>query len=126
MGRQRDVSSARRFNPHVDEGYDSHVSPNQMEYVIFNSAQILPLYVLHLGNGQAQHELPTTLSVPQPVDLTAYARKHLPNGFGTAKGGRFLVEEIAPVDDDEELWGEYQYTNSEQRSEFDGRLIRLF
>lgn len=123
MGRRRNVTSPRRFNSNVEEGFDSHVSPNELEYVVFNSVQVLPLYVLHLGDQQAQSVLPKGLDFRQPVDLTEYARKYLPNGFGMARGRRFVVEEIAPVDDDEELWGEYQYTNAEQQSEFLGRLL---
>ena len=39
-----------------NKGYDSHVSPSKYEYVIFNSAQLLPLIVLHVTNGIANHE----------------------------------------------------------------------
>lgn len=30
---------------------DSHVSPNEMEYIVFDTAQIIPCYVLHLDYG---------------------------------------------------------------------------
>lgn len=115
MGRRRHMDSTRRLDPTVAEGYDSHVSPNSLEYVVFNSAQVLPLYVLHLGNRPAGSELSASLdfrlSKPAQVEgnLTEYARKHFPTGFGAASGHKFVVEAIAPVDDDEELWGEYQH-----------------
>jgi hypothetical protein len=41
-------------------GSDSHVANNQMEYIVFESARILPVYVLHLDwgeGGNAQHLL---------------------------------------------------------------------
>jgi uncharacterized protein (DUF3820 family) len=41
-----------------------------------------------------------------PTHLTNMARKHFPFGFGAGK--RFVVLEIADVDDDEEAWGDYQ------------------
>jgi hypothetical protein len=112
------------------EDFDSFISPSGLEYVIFNPAQLLPLYVLHITNASGsswadnlpQHMLSQRLRVAlrHPLDgtaatekkdrqrlLTAHARKHLPHGFGPA-GLNFVVEDIAPVDDDEELWGEFQ------------------
>jgi len=35
-------------DPRAKEGYDSHESPCGLEWAVFSSAQILPLYVLHL------------------------------------------------------------------------------
>jgi hypothetical protein len=32
-------------------GYDSHLSPDQVELVIFNSNQILPCYIVHYGSS---------------------------------------------------------------------------
>jgi hypothetical protein len=34
-------------------GYDSHMSPSKFEYIVFNPAQVLPLYVLHVTDGDA-------------------------------------------------------------------------
>ncbi|KAG6917221.1 hypothetical protein DXG01_003335 [Tephrocybe rancida] len=118
MGRRRLMTETRRYIPTVEPGFDSHVSPSQLEYIVFNSAQVLPLYVLHLGNGREESDprpnLP--LSIPSSAlsedNLTEYARKHLPNGFGASSGHRFTVLEIAPIDDDEELWGEYQHIDA--------------
>lgn len=42
----------RRGVETVEKGYDSHVSATGFEYVVFNSAQLLPLYVLHLTDGK--------------------------------------------------------------------------
>lgn len=36
----------------VEKGYDSHASNTGFEYIVFNSAQLLPLYVLHLTDGR--------------------------------------------------------------------------
>ncbi|KAG6832852.1 hypothetical protein H0H87_000206 [Tephrocybe sp. NHM501043] len=82
--------------------------------------RVLPLYVLHLG--QSRHasgpEHLALIKTPMEGNLTYYARKHLPNGFGTASGHQFTVLEIAPIDDDEELWGEYQHTDGQAEGEF--------
>ncbi|KAF8070035.1 hypothetical protein FPV67DRAFT_1667930 [Lyophyllum atratum] len=115
MGRRCNMTATLRSIPGVKQGFDSHVSPNKMEYIVFNSAQVLPLYVLHLGNGPVKSEVPRGLTIVQSKpaqfegNLTKYARKHLPMGFGAASGHRFVVEAIASIDDDEELWGEYQH-----------------
>ncbi|KAF8876772.1 hypothetical protein CPB84DRAFT_381179 [Gymnopilus junonius] len=118
MGRKCMLTGYRRLNDTVEEGYDSHVAPNGLEYIVFQSAQVLPLYVLHLGNGNNNSDQPLTANRgPGPVhfegNLTEYARKHLPNGFGAASGHRFVVEAIAPVDEDEEVWGDYQHEEGE-------------
>ncbi|KAG6916106.1 hypothetical protein DXG01_008379 [Tephrocybe rancida] len=114
------ITMGRRF--HIDDswlrgtktlipGYDSHVSPGSLEYIVFDPAQVLPLYVLHLGEGKADVARPSESLVANSHNMTEYARKHFPLGFG---GGRFVVEAIAPVDDDEELWGENQYDGDEE------------
>lgn len=137
MGRRYEMrrgESQFRRNTGVAQGYDSHVSPSQLEYVIFNPEHLLPLYVLHLEDSASNRTAwnapaPTiSASTSRPLDpssnlsgasvdislverrklLTAQARKHFPYGFGAASGSKFVVEEIAPVDDDEEEWGEYQ------------------
>ncbi|KAG8952819.1 hypothetical protein FRC04_003744 [Tulasnella sp. 424] len=137
MGRRYEMrrsESQFRRNPEVAQGYDSHVSPSQLEWVIFNPEHLLPLYVLHLEDSTSNRPAwnapaPTiSSSTSRPLDpssnlsgasadislverrklLTAQARKHFPYGFGAASGSKFVVEEIAPVDDDEEEWGEYQ------------------
>jgi hypothetical protein len=53
MGRPIQVSRAetRRTEGLFDEQADSHVSPNGLEYIVFDTAQIIPCYVLHLDYG---------------------------------------------------------------------------
>ncbi|KAG8983208.1 hypothetical protein FRB90_006219 [Tulasnella sp. 427] len=141
------ISEMRR-NPDLLKGYDSHVSPSGYEYVVFNPEHLLPLYVLHLKNPVASSAaLKRAWNAPGPIIdscsvdpssalygasadlsllarrklLTAQARKHFPYGFGPASGTKFVVEEIAPVDDDEEEWGEYQEDRFEKLlDEIDG------
>ncbi|KAG5649922.1 hypothetical protein H0H81_001485 [Sphagnurus paluster] len=130
MGRRRDMSDPCRGVRSTENGFDSHVCPSKKEYVVFHSAQVLPLYVLHIGDANHKKSVATSFSnnsVQATVpELTAYARKHLPQGFGAASGHRFVVEAIAPVDDDEELWGEYQHDSEgvDNKGEFqDERLV---
>jgi hypothetical protein len=96
-----------------------------LEYVTFHPAQLLPLFVLHITNAtgsDADYLSPFVRSPGLTGDLlrgevssegqrrillTAHARKRLPSGFGP-KGTHFVVEDMAPVDEDEELWGEFQ------------------
>ncbi|OTB08082.1 hypothetical protein M426DRAFT_19233 [Hypoxylon sp. CI-4A] len=115
-------------------GADSHVGNRDLEYIVFDTAQILPVYVIHIDWGQdnAQHfqDLPrdpsnfiptqrthTKLSnnIRWPGDVqreraSAFARaaKWFPYGYGPSTGARFVVEEIGDVDEDEEEYGDYQ------------------
>jgi hypothetical protein len=132
------------YSDQCEEGFDSHIGkmndPNKSpdEYIVFNSAQVLPLYVLHVDYEPAPGEpgprnwqtwmagwlkrqrrystgvdeidysyTKLTLAMKRKI-LTKVATKHFPLGFGPAVGNKFVVEEIAPVDDDDEEWGEYQ------------------
>ncbi|OBT56061.1 hypothetical protein VE04_04199 [Pseudogymnoascus sp. 24MN13] len=115
-------------------GAHSHVGNYEYEYVVFNSAQILPCYVIHLDWGadnryffadipedkasfvaQAKKH-PKLLAEPMaPGDkqrakeaLVAKASKYFPYGYGPATGTSFVVEEVGEVDEDEEDYGEYQ------------------
>lgn len=132
--RQMGIEEYHHCDPQVIEGFDSHVSPNKKEYVLFDGAQLLPLFVLHLTRAKNSHLNPLQSLAPLGFDarqellnslkftpkqkhaqmvslreqMTEQARKFLPHGFGSAHGRMFVVEEIAPVDDDEEMWGDYQ------------------
>ena len=55
------------------EDYDSHVSPSGFEYIVFNSSQLLPLYVLHVTDGDPNLESFWKLRIQQgpPVHLRA-------------------------------------------------------
>jgi hypothetical protein len=118
-------------------GSDSHVGNNQMEYIVFNTARILPVYVLHLDWGDAND---LHLYIPRdPYDwsqaendrswrrgrnddeavwagdkkrqkeaVMARARKWFPYGFGPKSSNNFVVEEVGYVSEDEEDYGEYQ------------------
>ena len=119
MGRKYHMTDTAHSNPNVTNNYHSHVSPSKLEYIVFDSAQLLPIYVLHLNTRSSKAPPPLTLTDPYGHDvatdgktrrmmLTARARKFLPNGFGASTGTKFVVEEIADVDDDEEDWGEFQ------------------
>ena len=108
------------------EGYDSHVSENGSQLIVFHPWQILPCYVVHLversygrddddtGGARLQVSSKVDASGPLPVAtksrhavLTALAKKNLPFGFGPA-GSKFVVEEMAPYSDDDEDRGEYR------------------
>jgi len=150
MGRRYTCPAwTRDGSDQVMDGFDSHVGESftpkgePKEYVVFNHAQLLPLYVLHIDhedcwndrgpskprfsswsayqawwNDQQRQKLTGLEEVDESYQtltpamkkkiLTKIARKHFPMGFGPATGNNFVVEEIAPVDDDEEDWGEYQ------------------
>ena len=112
-------------------GADSHVGNNNLEYIVFEAAQILPVYVVHLDWGADNtlyfEDLPSdpaqwterkrVVKVEDefPGDrqrrkaaIMAKAAKYFPYGFGPATGTRFVVEEVADVSDDEEQYGDYQ------------------
>jgi len=111
-----DVSGVRECRP----GHDSHISPCGKEYVLFNAAQVLPCFVIHHRErsatevAQYRKECLQNLLISKEAEghdrvkrMTAIARKQLPFGFGPA-GARFEVLEIAPVDEDDEEYGQYQ------------------
>ena len=94
-------------------GYDSHVSADNTEMVLFKNAQVLPCYVIHyewLTDKQADpmHGIDRTdiSSKDKQIKMKAQALKHLPYGFGPA-GANFIVEEVADPDEDD-LDEEYQ------------------
>jgi len=126
------------------EGADSHVGNYNMEYIVFDSAQILPCYVIHLdwGNDNVKYfedvELDRGKFVPkvqkvhtrllnhenmpgdrqrQKAALVAKAAKYFPYGYGPATGTRFVVEEVGEVDEDEEDYGDYQGLRGEKNHE---------
>jgi len=41
----------------LTKGYDSHLSPDQTEVVIYDTAQILPCYVVHFASGYAKVDI---------------------------------------------------------------------
>ncbi|KAF2230984.1 hypothetical protein EV356DRAFT_507945 [Viridothelium virens] len=108
---------------------------HNLEYVVFDPAQILPCYVLHLdwgafqnvtkrlsqfqknpiGKPKAGAEAFRSAYSSDPGDRQrlkeakkAAAAKWFPYGFGPATGSKFIIEEIGEIDDDEESYGDYQ------------------
>jgi hypothetical protein len=126
------------------EGADSHIANRGFEYIVFEPAQIVPVYVVHLDWGQDNAEyfmnLPQDPSnwIPQQSKLhpklnktvmapgdrerakaavRAKAAKYFPYGYGPASGGRFVVEEVGEIDDDEEEYGDYQAMRGQELAE---------
>lgn len=117
-------------------GADSHVNPSQYAYIVFDSAQIVPCYVLHLDytgddshgpnlSSLVQSRGGNTLSknkwdgnvrlVEAPGDvqrkkaeLIAKGQKFFAYGFGSLNGKQIVIEDVADVDDDDEDYGDYQ------------------
>ncbi|KAL9095094.1 MAG: hypothetical protein Q9165_002697 [Trypethelium subeluteriae] len=137
MGRSWQVTRADnwRLETQTKEGTDSCIANDNLEYVVFEPAQVLPCYVLHLDWG-ARHNMTKRLmelqsnliGMPKPGAWAfkatnsefagdrqrnkearkAAAAKWFPYGFGPATGSRFIIEDIGEVDDDEEEYGDYQ------------------
>ena len=140
MGRTAGVTrddNWRRYGEAMP-GADSHVANAGHEYVVFDEAQIVPCYVVHLDWGAEQarrflEDVPDDPAAwierqrrnkthPKLLPKVAYAgdvereraakqaaaAKWFPYGYGPAKGTRFVIEEIGETSDDEENYGEYQ------------------
>ncbi|KFY63038.1 hypothetical protein V496_04257 [Pseudogymnoascus sp. VKM F-4515 (FW-2607)] len=142
MGRSAHLSREDQWSKHSVPypGAHSHVG-NEFEYVVFNSAQILPCYVVHLDWGAHNTRFfedipndkanfvakthPKLLNEPMaPGDkqrakeaLVAKASKYFPYGYGPATGTSFVVEDVGEVDEDEEDYGEYQGDRIDQTHE---------
>ncbi|KAF2807292.1 uncharacterized protein BDZ99DRAFT_447640 [Mytilinidion resinicola] len=115
-------------------GADSHVSAPGNAYIVFNSAQILPCYVLHLDwtgstaedtqnfllnnlstgtQGKKRRAVAETSMAPGDVlrlkqERLARAQKFFAYGFGPVSGRNIVIEDIGDIDDDEEDYGDYQ------------------
>ena len=115
---------------------DSHVANNEHEYIVFDEAQIVPCYVVHLDWGaeaarKLLEDIPNDPEAwierqkkthPRLVPKAVYAgdverekaakqaaaAKWFPYGYGPARGTRFVIEEIGETSDDEENYGKYQ------------------
>lgn len=155
MGRAATMryGEVRRKNGLLLDTTHSHVSPDQKEYTVFDSAQIIPCYVVHLADHpdlinekyMAKHNtiklsqavLKGSAYNDEPKDydrrgneikwpgqeekkkraIKAGAAKHFPFGFGPATGSNFVIEDVADVSDDEEVYGEFQKQRIEQGTE---------
>lgn len=144
MGRSVNVdrSFALWQESDVLAGYDSHVANRDLEYIVFDPAQILPVYAVHMDWGEEHNEMhyipdnpnewappsrrqtrpvsevaPTMAGASQmcPGDrkkakeaVMARASKWFPYGFGPMTKGKFVVEDVGEISDDEEEYGDYQ------------------
>lgn len=132
MGRSKRVDRSFKLNTESEAvaNHDSHIANRDLEYVVFDTAQILPVYVIHLD-----WEDMNWVHVPPPSDPTkwtkresdpdvaptmagvsrmapgerkkakeaimARARKWFPYGFGPKTRGNFVVEDVGDISDDE-------------------------
>lgn len=88
------------------KGYDSHLSPDGSEWVLFQASQVLPVYVLHVtsaasggrrtgsGSSDAQRQLSLAAEAAAAAEEAAMARASF---YIDTK--RFNVLEVAPVDE---------------------------
>ncbi|KAF2425818.1 ADP-ribosylation [Tothia fuscella] len=119
----------RKFNT-ARPGTDSHVGNNNLEYIVFDSAQILPCYVIHLdwharpsrtllqlksraARLRINSEIPVDKIFPgdkqrYKAERLAQARKFFAYGFGPVSRNKIVIEDMADLDGDEEDYGEYQ------------------
>lgn len=133
MGRSVVVGSEQRGVTAAVLDADSHVSSDQLEYIVFDPAMVLPCYVIHYEEVDEDHENgleddsawtnnsnvnrlsnkfgPTLApgdAQRQKAEIFARGSKWFPYGYGPATSGKFVIEDVAEIDDDEEEWGNYQ------------------
>lgn len=134
MGRSAVVGSEQRGMTEAVMDADSHVSSNQKEYIVFDPAMILPCYVIHYEGVDEDYEkdyeadnawannstninrladrfgpaLAPGDAQRRKAEIFARGSKWFPYGYGPATNGKFVIEDVAEVDDDEEEWGNYQ------------------
>lgn len=123
-------------------GADSHESNNRYEYIVFDSAQVLPCYVLHVDlkaedaeeflkaqlDNNNRRDKPTHAKLCKEVlspgdaqrlkqEKIARAAKFFAHGFGPVSGRNIVIEEIGEIDEDDEEYGEYQENRLEGEKE---------
>ncbi|KAI9711786.1 MAG: hypothetical protein M1820_001931 [Bogoriella megaspora] len=118
-----------RDRTEAPDGRDSCMG-TPWEYIVYDSAQVLPCYVIHIHAEAPYLEdmiLRATTTKPGgdvfrikkqnlcPGDAKrlkqeqkAAVEKWFPYGYGPATGMRFTIEEVGEVDDDEEEYGDFQ------------------
>ncbi|KAJ3790065.1 hypothetical protein GGU10DRAFT_3063 [Lentinula aff. detonsa] len=127
-------------------GLASHTANDGREYIVFNNAQILPCYVVHLdwpSNSEADYFVSNRLGRPEkrpridnsdssPGDRQrlkenrlAQARKFFAYGFGPVPGTSIVIEDIADIEDDEEDYGDYQTSRLDDVQKVDIWTYRL-
>ena len=125
--------ATRRTHNLASADANSHVSPDKLEYIVFDSAQIIPCYVIHfnLTSELIRNELmaapldpaefrpkkkrvqPTHPRIAEQQERKVAALKWFPYGFGPATGTSFVIEEVGEISDDEEDYGTYQKDRQE-------------
>lgn len=73
----------RRTTGLSDEKGHSHVSPNKLEYIVFNSAQIIPCYVLHVdfGSDIARRHLDEVRKNPSRLHQFKATKSRVQSGY---------------------------------------------
>jgi hypothetical protein len=145
MGRTAQMSRHDnwRYQDYPYSGADSHAGNNNLEYIVFSAAQILPCYVIHLDWGESPSRTLQDVNarannkrkdgrVERVADENALypgerqrlkeermaqASKFFAYGFGPISGKNIVVEDIGDIDDDEEEYGEYQAERTETNYE---------
>ena len=79
-------------------GFDSHLAPSGLEYVLFNAAQTLPVLLMHLQPKWAHRR--AELEPPRPV--AAELARNPKNNIEFYLGAGRQVLEMAAVDDDDD------------------------
>ena len=90
----------------LQAGFDSHISPCGREYVLYNSAQILPVLVLQLQ----MHRTPAKAAPASPEDISVMKTVPKNNAAFYLGSGRKVLE-MAEHDDDDDIGishGDYQ------------------
>ena len=112
------VCRENRWGGAVEKGYDSHISEDKTELVLFCEAQVLPCVVVHFqanssfqswwnhyndGDGKPlthRQKMERMNPTEKREYLKRYAESYLPYGFG--KGNRWEVTDVVFSDDEEE------------------------
>ena len=79
-------------------GFDSHLAPSCLEYVLFNAAQVLPVMLVHLQPKRAPRAAAPEPPRPVAAELLRCPKSNIE--FYLGAGRRVL--EMAPVDDDDD------------------------
>ena len=135
MGRYGNMTRADnwRLKSEPLPGLDSHVANGDMEYIVFNSGQVLPCYVIHLDwkhNDNPMNFIKQQINAAQAAkrkhprlsrkvlapgdkkrlqqERLAKGSKFFAYGFGPISGKNIVIEEVGEIDDDEEEYGDFQ------------------
>ncbi|KAF9078516.1 hypothetical protein BDP27DRAFT_14571 [Rhodocollybia butyracea] len=106
---------------------DSHIANDGQEYIVFNNAQILPCYVVHLNwanSSEADDFVSRKLGRSSSKRPWLGTEVSCPGDLQRLKKER-LAQDIADVDDDEEEYGEYQADRLDDVKDVDIWSFRL-